>query len=303
MNNYFFFIDLFLFVCYYVFNGDNMDVYDYKYIRDKFHFLCEREFTYLSIDDEKSTVCKIFEPDFIEAMLDEEYDLEDMVLNGSGLVDSDSIIVPNSIVYGNKKFVGYLMPYFDGVCLRRYSDEHFIHPIKLAEIYKKIEKTVKESSNIVFPDLLTDGNILINGNHDIKLIDFDGLQIDYFRTPVFTRYMGDKNKYNNTKYKDGDYFTKELDVKSLVYLYIKMLLDVELEIIDMYDGIAQKRMIDKFIKDFDIQVDDLVHCITALYDDKKDNIYLGNVVDIIGNEFFPSLVNEDGKMVKKLVRR
>ena len=280
-----------------------MQVFEYKQIRDRFHVLCEKEFSFLYVDEDKKQVCKVFEPEFLESMLENGYDLEDLVLNGTELVESSDIIVPESIVYSYGSFSGYLMPYFDDKCLRSYYDNHYLHPIKIADIYKKVEKVIKESDNIVFPDLLTDGNILINDNHDIKLIDFDGLQVDYFTTPVFNRYMGDKRKYDNTKYKEGNYFTKQLDIKSLVYLYIEMLFDVKMEIMDYHDGLEQKRLVEKFIKDFDIQIDDFVHCITALYDDKKENIYLGNVVDIIGNEFIPQLVNVDGHMVKKLVRR
>ena len=280
-----------------------MEVFEYKQIRDRFEVLCEKEFSFLYVDEDKKQVCKVFEPEFLESMLENGYDLEDLVLNGTELVESSDIIVPESVIYSYGSFSGYLMPYFEGRCLRSYYDNHYLHPVKIADIYKKIEKIIKKSDNIVFPDLLTDGNILINDNHDIKLIDFDGLQIDYFGTPVFNRYMGDKRKYDNTKYKEGNYFTKQLDIKSLVYLYIEMLFGVKMEVMDFYDGNDQKKLVEKFIKDFDIQIDDFVHCITALYDDKKENIYLGNVVDIIGDGFIPQLVNVDGHMVKKLVRR
>lgn len=280
-----------------------MRVYDYKYIRDQYNFLCERQFSYLSVDDEKNTVCKVFEPYYINDLLDDEYDLEDMVLNGSELVESDSIIVPDAIVYSNCKFAGYLMPYFEGKCVREYSKRNFLKLDEIVDIYKKVEKIVKESDNIVFPDLLTDGNILINNNHDIKFIDFDGFQIDYFTTPVFTIYLGKMEKYDGTKYKDGDYFTKQLDIKSLVYLYIWMLFGIDMDYIDRYDGLNQKKVINMFIKDFDIQIDDLVHCITSLYDDKKENIYLGKVADVIAKEFNLKLVEENGIRVKKLIRK
>ena len=281
-----------------------MDVYDYSYIRKVFHhFLCDRMFSYLTVNDEKSKVCKIFDPGHIEARIEEDCDLEDLVLNGSGLVKSPDIIVPDAIVYNNCKFAGYLMPYFKGRCLREYSKRNFLDLVTITDIYKKIERIIKCSDNIVFPDLLTAGNILINDNHDIKFIDFDGFQIDYFTSPFFPIYLGQKEKYDGTKYKNGDYFTKQLDIKSLVYLYIWMLFGVDMDYIDRYDGLSQKRVLDMFVKDFDIQHDDLVYCISSLYDDNKENIYLGNFVDSILKEFDLEVVEEKGIRVKKLIRK
>ena len=280
-----------------------MDVYDYSYVRKVFcHFLCDRCFSYLSVDDNKTTVCKIFDPGHIEARIEEDCDLEDLVLNGSGLVRSSDIIVPNAVVYNNCKFAGYLMPYFNGKSLREYSKRNFLELDVITDIYKKVERVIKDSDNIVFPDLLTDGNILINDNHDIKFIDFDGFQIDYFPSLFFPIYLGQKEKYDGTKYKDVDYFTKQLDIKSLVYLYIWMLFGIDMDYIDRYDGSSQKKVIDMFIKDFDIQDDDLVHCITSLYGD-KENIYLGNFVDSISDNFNLKVVEERGIRVKKLIRK
>lgn len=281
-----------------------MQVYEYKQIRDKYNYLCEKEFAYLSVDKDKKRVCKVFEPEFLECMLDAGYDLEDLVLNGTELVESSDIVVPESIVYSYGSFSGYLMPYFDGVCLRSYFNKNHLSFSEIADIYKKLEKIIKDSDNIVFPDLLTSGNILINKNRDIKLIDFDGLQVDYFATPVFNRYMGDKLIYNDTKYKDGDYFTKQLDIKSLIYLYIEMLLDIKLDFIDFYsDSSIQKKILDKFIRSYVMECNDLVHCITALYDNDEENVYLGDVVDVISNNYCSQLETVDGRVVKKLVRK
>lgn len=281
-----------------------MNVYDYSYIRKVFnHFLCERQFSFLYVDGDKTTVCKIFDPDHIESRLDEDCDLEDLILNGSGLVKSKDIIIPNSIVYNNCKFAGYLMPYFEGKCLREYSKRNFLSLDDIGDIYKKVEGIVKESDNLVFPDLLTGGNILINDNHDIKFIDFDGFQVDYFPSLFFSIYIGKREFYDGTKYKDGEYFTKQLDIKSLVYLYIWMLYGVDMDYIDRYTGSDQKKVVNMFIKDFDIQIDDLVHCITTLYDDNLENFYLGNFVDSISKNFDLGVFDEKGIRVKKLVRK
>ena len=71
-----------------------MQVYEYKQIRDRFHVLCEKEFSFLYVDEDKKQVCKVFEPEFLESMLENGYDLEDLVLNGTELVESSDIVVP-----------------------------------------------------------------------------------------------------------------------------------------------------------------------------------------------------------------
>lgn len=293
--------------CFYLFViicliGDTMDKLQYKNIKRKFHSLCEREYTYLSVDNELNTVCKIFDSDFVVAMLDDGYDLEELVLEGSKLVNSDDIILPNSIVYNNKYFAGYLMPYFDGKSIYK-CHKCYVNGYRLMETYHKLEDIIKKCDNIVFPDLLTDGNILVSDDLEIKLIDFDGLQIGEYSTPVFSRNIGDRTIYDNTKYKIDDLFTDQLNIKCLVYLYMKLLLGVDMGILDKYEGTRQKEMLNCFINDLGIDNDNLVNKILALYDDNKENIYLDNTVDEIYENYRTDMVLENGIYVKKLVRK
>ena len=290
---------LFVIIC---FIGDTMEKFQYKDIRDRFHYLCEREFTYLSVDDEYSTVCKVFEPDFVVSMLDSDYDLAELVLEGSKLVKSNDIVLPSSIVYSGKYFAGYLMPYFDGISIY---DCHkcYVSPYRLMETYHKLENIIKKCDNIVFPDLLTEGNILISDDLEIKLIDFDGIQVGDYSTPIFSRNMGDKCIYDGTKYKDNNLYTKQLDIKSLIYLYMKFLLGVDMGYLDKFEGIRQKEILNCFINDLGIDNDNLVSKIFALYDDNKENIYLGDTVDEIYENYRTDMVLENGRYVKKLLRK
>lgn len=276
-----------------------MDKFQYKDISDKFHYLCEREYTYLSIDDEKKTICKIFEPDFVMDMFDAGYDLEELILEGSKLVRSDDIILPSGIVYSNKYFAGYLMPYFDGMPIYK-CNKCYKNSRRLVETYHKLENIIKSCDNIVFPDLLTEGNILINDDFDIKLIDFDGLQVENFSSPIFSNNMGKSYIYNNTKYKIDNLYTKQLDIKSLVYLYMKLLLNVNMGFLDSYDGIEQEKKLTSFINNLGIDNDNLVHKIFALYEYNEENTYLGDTVDEIYENY---KTVDTGKYVKKLVRK
>jgi len=276
-----------------------MESFQYKDIRDRFHYLCEREYTFLSVDRVDNIVCKIFEPDFVHDMLEAGYDLENLVLNGSKLIGSDEIIVPNGIVYSNKYFAGYLMPFFNGVSIYRYS----IEPSKLYDIYSRIEGIVRNCDNIVFPDLLTDGNILINDDLDIKLIDFDGMQIGNYSTPVFSRNMGDKSIYCNFKYMDNNLYTKQLDIKSLIYLFINLLLGVEMGYLDQYKGDEQLKQLDEFFRNLHIDDDDLINKICYLYTDDVENAYLGDTAKYICDNYCVELVCENDRCEKRLIRK
>lgn len=276
-----------------------MESFQYKDIRDRFHYLCEREYTFLSVDMVNNIVCKIFEPDYVNDMLEAGYDLEDLVLNGSKLIGTDDIIVPNGIVYSNKYFAGYLMPFFNGVSIYRYN----MHPSKLYDIYSRIEGIVRKCDNLVFPDLLTDGNILINDDMDIKFIDFDGMQIGNYSTPVFSRNMGDKSIYCYTKYMDKDLYTKQLDIKGLIYLFMHLLLDVDMGYLDKYRGDEQLKQLNQFFNDLHIDNDDLINKICYLYTDDVENEYLGDTAKYICDNYFAELVCENGCCEKRLIKK
>ena len=273
-----------------------MDTFQYKDIMGKFHYLCERNYTYLSVDKKRNVVCKIFDSDFVIAMLDAGYDLEDLVLEGSKLVNSNDIILPTGIVYSNKYFAGYLMPYFDGIPIYNCCNS-------LIKIYCKLEKIIKSCDNIVFPDLLTEGNILINNDLEIKLIDFDGIQVCDYSTPIFSNNMGDKSIYDGTKYKHDKLYTKQLDIKSLIYLYMKLFFGVNMYVLDLYSGIEQKERLNCLIRDLGIDNDNLVNKIFSLYDNNRENTYLGDTVNEIYENYKIDTVLENGRRVKKLVRK
>lgn len=142
------------------------------------------------------------------------------------------IVVPKSVAQSALGEVeGYTMDKIDGVGLMKYiisiakSGVRDLNEITI--LYKKIEEAVKASSNIVFPDLCTISNILITNNGDVKLIDYDGLQINNHKAvSVSSNLTGDnpigidKLTTRESKYFKNGLFTKELDKKSLMYLYL-----------------------------------------------------------------------------------
>ena len=283
--------------------GDGMDIVQFKDIRESFSLFCERAYTYLYVDRVNGVVCKLFEPDFIVNLLDNDYDLEELVLEGSKCVFSNDIIIPTDLVYCGADFCGYLMPFFDGVSVYKFFYDRCVSSCMFVDIFSSIERCVEGCSDIVFPDLLTDGNVLVNSLGVVKFIDFDGLQIGNYSISIFSNHMGRRDIYDNDKYRNGNLYTKELDIKSLLYLFIKLLLDFDMGIIDNYSGLSQVKQIDRFIVKHGIDNDDLVRKIRLLYKCDVCNEYLGDTLYDIFDNYFVRLVLDDGKYIKKLVRK
>lgn len=104
----------------------------------------------------------------------------------SNNIEIQSILTPNCVYLDNndipraytvQKLVNYIS--LDEYCIKN-SDLNSISPIFL-ELTNEIRKA--NSISINFPDLGNASNILINKNNkDIKLIDYDGLQIDKYES-------------------------------------------------------------------------------------------------------------------------
>lgn len=110
---------------------------------------------------------------------------EKLILNSANKTKIDGIIAPNDIIYSNGEFVGYTMNKAPGEDYLSYAFKDkkklLISLRELCDIYIKIEKIIVRAheQNIVFPDLMTEGNIFFDKEtKQISLIDYDGFQLD-----------------------------------------------------------------------------------------------------------------------------
>lgn len=265
----------------------------------------ERDYSKLYMLDNKR-LFKIFDSDFLREMSCAGYDIERKILNHEGLVN-DGVIVPIDAVYYKKRFVGYTMPYFNGVSVfDAYDSGYFNNSLyKYAEFFSKLENIVIKNDKIVFTDLLSDGNIMVNANDDIKIIDFDDLQIDFYGTLTLSSGLGSKYIYTNTKYMDDSLYTKELDVKSLIYLYFNLVFQVDLSSeIDNNISLIRKDLILKQIFN-DLNIDDrnLIDKVLRLYDNNLNNLYLGDTLYHIAEKYSLCEYGYDSNFVKKLIKK
>ena len=285
--------------------GEVMNKIDIDDICDNISYLFyERDVSKLYMLDDKR-ILKLFNDDFLTSMVNSGFDIENKVLNFNRYVNN-GIITPSTAVYFDKKFVGYVMPFFNGVSVYdAYDSGYFNNSLcKYALFFSKLENIILRNNKVVFTDLLSEGNVMVNANDVIKIIDFDDLQINNYRTPTMSSGLGKMGMYNNTKYMDGLLYTKQLDIKSLIYLYFYLVFNVDLSVVDNEDAYCYKLLyLNKVFSDIDLDDDVLIDKVLRLYDDDVTNFYLGDTLFKLSEKYRLADFNYDGTNIKKLVRR
>lgn len=247
-------------------------------------------------------VFKKFDIGYLVSMCDCDYDIEDRILSTSDLVTDSSIIVPNSCVYSNYNFIGYTMPFIDGLPILDYVNDN-MSLNELTDLYFKVEDVVRRNPDIVFPDLLSYGNIMVDNSHDVKFIDFDGLQVMNYDTPVLSSGLGNRDIYDHTKYKSDSFYTKQLDIKSLFYLYFSIVFAYPMEDFDCYMSVSsRKEYLSKLFKFLGIDDYELFDKVCKLYS-SDDNEYLGDTAYKICELYDLDVINDGHSYIKRLVRK
>ena len=175
---------------------------------------------------------KVFSPLYLYILNGASIEMAPKILEADKRIHRPEIVVPKRAAISDFWQVeGYTMDKVDGVGilqqLLKMSKSGVRDLTEIANLYKKIEDVVKESPNIVFPDLCTLSNILVTRDNDIRLIDYDGLQIDNYKAVcVSSNVTGENPRGNyqlttkNSKYFKDGFFSKNLDKKSLMYIYL-----------------------------------------------------------------------------------
>lgn len=256
-------------------------------------------------------VFKYIDPNSIKAYLNYGIDKDSLAYTGilieKKVADADKIgnikgiVLPKKMVYIDGIFVGYTIPYIDGVSVQNYkfkkNDINYY-----TNFYKKLEQTVKNanSKGIVFPDLLTSSNIMIKDN-EIYLIDYDGMQIGKNGSFVHSRGLGDLDDISNRKClkllkNRNDYlidasrrglglYSSDLDKKSLLIYYYKLLFNCDIYQISNYKKEEDKKdLLQEIFRNLNIANSDLREITNLTFLSSDKNVYLGDLVDQIAKE-------------------
>lgn len=148
------------------------------------------------------------------------------------------IVYPLTAIYDKIRCVGYTMEEVHDPSLNQVTEratlEDIVNLRKYFEIYEKLEKLIFRANkqDIIVPDLCTCDNIIITPNGEIKLIDYDEMQIGpNDKALTLSTSLGDPAKYLSSKKFSTDFFhfTKELDKTSLTILMFLWIFNVDLK--------------------------------------------------------------------------
>ena len=273
----------------------------------------------LSVSENASTyklgngsILKIFNPYIFSVAKLVDIDIERKILDAKPIKSTPEILVPSKAVYSGSEFVGYTMPMAKGVDYnvveQNLTYDQRIDLERYARIHKKLESIIKRNPDIVFPDFCTCDNIFIDDNENIKLIDYDGLQVGKHKSFSTSTSLGNIENYCNDKYmKELGFFTKELDKKSLIILYFLSAFNIDLNKVGTkWPGTEYYITLDTIFSVLNLDDDDFCHKVWKLFNDSESNEYLGDDVFRIAENYNMNVdrnIHNGNIYLKKLVRK
>lgn len=250
-------------------------------------------------------ILKIFSPLTKQFYLIGGISLEKKILFAKGVQNVPEIVIPNGVVYNDGNFMGYTMEYIDGISYNdkydRLSSMQNMSLLYHANSYSQIESIVKRGNKqgIVFPDLLTCDNIIYDEYGNIKIIDYDGLQIGNYGVISMSTSLGKDNSiYNIRKYSINGIYTPNLDMKSLIILYFLSTFNIDLE--------ATRRAgvpLDQIFKLLGSTDNDFNHKVWKCYQDNASNEFLGSDVYRLADNYTLIPKTQGGSTIKVLVAK
>lgn len=189
------------------------------------------------------------------------------------------VIIPETIVYDNNNFMGYTMKKNDDKTFSEFFNaSHENQTIEtISNYFYKLEKIVKKGNEqgIVFPDLLTYGNVRYNPKtDDITLLDYDGYQIKDFPTWDMSSLL---HPEINTclfqkKYLKKNRFTNNVDKLSIALEFL--LYSTNFNIANHYSKIEKIKEINLILDFVGLDDNSIRYKMLKLFDTKEDNEYL-----------------------------
>ena len=223
----------------------------------------------------------------------------------------EELIMPTRAVYDtNSHLVGYTMNKVNGINIEKLEEAK--SPFDKTDLtmyrdmyYKLKDIIVKSGDNVVFPNLLDTRNIFIDRNGNMSLICFDDMQIDdiegYYGSDTECNYGGPELR--SKKYYNNGLFTKNMDIRSLIYIYFLLVFNFNLNYFSPYDEDELNEKITNVFYTFGIDDSEIVSQVENLFSTEAPNEYIDDFVDYITDEcmlyyFYDFRIN---KPMKRLV--
>ena len=256
-------------------------------------------------------ILKFFHPALLQ-ILNHDHSLEKKIMGAKPIEEVPEIITPNRAVFNlQSKFVAYTMPPAEGVDFNSY-DQSFTMEQRAdlkgySDVFYNLSSAVERANKkgIIMPDLCTCDNIFISGGK-ISIIDYDGLQVGKHKAYTISTTLGAEIQYHLPKYMDGDYFTPEIDKKSLVLLYFLNTFNINLNKVGHLDPVTRQPI--TLYEVFDLlglQDYDLMQNVYNTLSADNQGEYIGEDVMRIADEYTMQCYGNplSGFYVKKLFKK
>ena len=255
---------------------------------------------------------KLYEDSYLENERLFGVNTEEKILDSQKREMPIEIIRPEAAIYDGRKFVGEIITAANGVSFANWEKQLDYKECRNLEMYanlfNRLESIVKSTPDIVYPDICNYDNIFVSDNgRKVELIDYEGLQVGNYPTLSFSSALGDVSQYNNsTKYCRGlapcslaRLYTKELDIRSLIYFYFRVVFDVDLNIVAQNVSYLDV-MLDLIERQTNLNDPDIMHKIWKLFQEKEENEYLGDDVFRIAEKYNLDIYQSG---VRRLIRK
>lgn len=259
-------------------------------------------------------ILKIFNSGITTLFKHMGYDIEKKILDSTQYQIDPKIKKPTEILYVNGIFCGYITEKAKGISFNERENElslkDKVNLDMYATIHSNLERIIKNSEELIFPDLLTCDNIFIDKFLNIELIDFDGIQVGNNPVLGMSTSLGKEEKLlSSKKYYDEKtkLFTKQLDIKSLIHLYFLDVFNVDLNKVGMtIPNTNQVITLDDLFNLIELKDYDIMNKVWKLFQENHQNEYLDkDLFEIAENYKMIATPNPlcKGIYLKKLTRK
>lgn len=251
-------------------------------------------------------ILKILDDELLKIISDTGYNLETRLKETPKLKQFDKFALPSRMFEDEDIVKGYTMSYIPGVDFTDYY-ENIFDLMGYANIHSQIEDNIKDGNNlgIVFPDLCTTENIRVTADGKVFFIDYDGLQIKEMPAVGFSDFLGTPEEVLVNKYFDckSNLFTKELDIKSAIFLYFVDVFGINLGTVNRINPVnGRKISLDYIFSIINLEDMDIQHKVWKLFQPTIPNEFLGDDIYKLAEKYKLVMPCSDIK-IKKLIKR
>lgn len=251
-------------------------------------------------------ILKVLDDELLKIISNTGYDLETRLREVENLKSFINFPWPTIMLEDRDIVKAYVMSFVPGVDFTDYY-ENIFDLFSYANIHYQIENNIRAGNNagIVFPDLCTTENIRITDEGKVFFIDYDGLQIKQMPAVGFSNFLGTSREVLQKKYYDykSYLFTKEIDVKSAIFLYFADVFGISLAAVNRINPMTGKIVtLDYVFSIINLDDVDIQQKVWKLFQPSIPNEFLGDDLYKLAEKYKLILPSPEDR-IKVLMRK